>query len=251
MRDIKAALARSIHRVSAGGRFFYTDRQLYHELCRTLRPYARFWGGVPFSLPLSVSYAEFSRALEQHIAHSGMPTKLIIATQAWQPRFVGQEPDLADYGLPRVLVCSDRGIATMLIANHMHMELGCAVLSLAEAAPLPDIICAMLARDQDPQVFLLHDADLEGMTLFSHMRVRLRIPEDVTSVQVGLRPFQAVKMHLFVDRTESWTAEEWHLPGGITHFERSWVKAGLRAEVAGISPVALFRMLRQTVVLGR
>jgi hypothetical protein len=251
MPDLQKALARSIHRISAGERFFFTERQLYYELCRILRPYALFLRGIPFSLPPPISYAEFSRTLQQHISCSGMPKKLLTATQSWLPEFVGQEADLADYGLPRALVCTDRDIAAMIIANHMHMELGCAVLSLTEAAPLPDMICAMLARDQDPRVFLLHDADLEGMTLFSHVRVRLRIPEDVTPLQVGLRPFQAGKMHLFVERASSWTAEEWHLPGGLTHFERLWVKAGLRAELACISPVALFRLLRQTIVLGR
>jgi hypothetical protein len=251
MSDIRTALARSIQRVSIGGRFFFTERQLYYEFCRTLRPYAQYLRGIPFSLPLPVSYAEFSRALKHHISCGGMPTKLLAASQSLPPGFIGQQPDLADYGLPRVLVCTDRDVAEMIIANHMHMKLGCAVLSLAGAVPLADLICAMLARDQDPRVFLLHDADLEGMTLFSHLRVRLRIPEDMTPVEIGLRPFQAAKMHLFVERTDSWTGEQWHLPGGLTRFERLWVKAGLRAEVAGISPAVLFRLLRQTIVLGR
>jgi hypothetical protein len=177
-----------------------------------------------------------------------MPAKLLADSQDWQPEFVGVEPDLADYGLQRVLICTDRDIAAMLIANHIHMELGCAVLSLSEAMPLPDMICAMLARDQAPRIFLLHDADLEGMTLLSHARVRLRIPEDMSLVEVGLRPFQAMRMHLFVERTEAGTVEGWHFLDGLSHFEGWWVKAGLRATISGISPLTLFRFLRQSIV---
>jgi hypothetical protein len=251
MRDIQTDLARSIHRVSACGRFFYTERQLYHELCRTMRSFVRFWRSVPFVLPQPVSFEKFSRALKQLISCSGMPAKLLADSQDWQPEFVGVEPDLADYGLQRVLICTDRDIAAMLIANHIHMELGCAVLSLSEAMPLPDMICAMLARDQAPRIFLLHDADLEGMTLLSHARVRLRIPEDMSLVEVGLRPFQAMRMHLFVERTEAGTVEGWHFLDGLSHFEGWWVKAGLRATISGISPLTLFRFLRQSIVLGK
>lgn len=249
MRGIRATLASSAHRVSAGGRFFYTERQLYYEVCRSLRPVTRYGRGIPFCWPKPISYAEFSQALKVHVSLNGTPPMLLPEVTPCKPGFLAHEKDLADYGIPRLLVCADRNIAAMIIANHMHMELCCPALGLSDASPLPDLMCALLARTEEPRVYLLHDADMEGLTLFMRLRARLSLPATVTPVEVGLRPYQAAKTHLFVERT-GLPAEDWHLPVGFTPFEKWWVKTGLKAEVAALSPVSLFRMLRKALLLG-
>ncbi|HMK36625.1 MAG TPA: hypothetical protein VK463_16245 [Desulfomonilaceae bacterium] len=251
MAAMQTALARSIHRVSAGGRYFYTEFQLYYELCRTVRPFLKYLSAIPFALPRPIDYFEFSEILKRHVTYNGKPAGLLTEPVSWVRGFIGREPDLADYGLTRLLVCTDPHIATMLIANHMHMELGCAILSMSDALPLPDMICAMLARAADSQVYVLHDSDLHGIMLFRHARVRLQLPEPVTALEVGLRPFQCLKMHLFFHRTDSWAHDEIPVPSDCTVFEKAWMKAGLKTEIACIPPVALFRLLRRRLISGR
>ncbi len=103
------------------------------------------------------------------------------------------EPDLFDYGLPRLLVCQDQAIADMLHANDMPMESACPVVSMQEL-PLDPRVLGMLALAEDAAIYLLHGADRAGLEL--PRRVRELVPDEVLIVPLGLRPRQATTMHL-------------------------------------------------------
>ncbi|MFD9245912.1 hypothetical protein ACFV0D_29095 [Streptomyces sp. NPDC059556] len=76
------------------------------------------------------------------LSESSEPTE---PTEPWEAA-EGSEPDVYDYGLPRLLLCQDRSIAGMLLANHVHLEAACPVFAAADALPLDPRMLAALRR---------------------------------------------------------------------------------------------------------
>lgn len=186
---IGRALSVAIRRAGAPAGIRFTERQLYYELCRVLLPVHHLPRSVPFTSVPALPYRSFRTVLARH----GEIPGLLPAPRPVAP--VGghtTEPDLFDYGLPRLLVCQDPTIATMLHANDLPMESACPVVSAAELPPDPRLL-AMLGRAGDSAIYLLHDADRTGLELvrrLAGMRIGIRI------VPIGLRPRQAATLHL-------------------------------------------------------
>ena len=288
MPYLSTVLTTAIDRVSWQGRIAYTDRQLYYEVCRVLRPLpiptrrqalaatvlglipallsvrrprlaaglvlaalsapmARLVRHIPFTLAPPITFAQFSAALASYTEANGTPAGLCTPPAAWQPRVEPDEPDLYDYGLPRVLVCQHRELAHMLRTNMVHMDLACLVLASDEAFPLPDAVCAMLARAPGPFVFLLHDASPEGLALAAEFRERLEPLTAVRARSLGLRPIHARQLHLFAQRRSCPhdLPERW--PAYLSRRECGWLRAGRRAEVFAVPPVRLLPALRASM----
>ncbi|MFX0579994.1 hypothetical protein [Nocardia nepalensis] len=170
----------------------FTERQLYYEVCRILTPLHRIPRRFAFTVPAPLPYASFRVALERHGELPGLLTPA--PPRATRAGLHTPEPDLFDYGLPRLLVCESDAIAQMLRANGLPMESACPVLSAAEL-PLDPGVASMLARVEGT-IYLLHDASAEGLTFPARLAHLTDIPDGVRVVPLGLRPRQAGALHL-------------------------------------------------------
>jgi hypothetical protein len=233
--------------VGAGepGGLAFTERQLYYALCRVLRPWHRLPRRPAFTVAPPLSYRDFRAALA---AHGPVPGLLAPAPPG---RGVGRhttEPDLYDYGLPRLLVCEPAGIAHMLRANDVPMESACPVFDVAEL-PLDARLGEMLVRGEGT-IYLLHDASAHGMTFPARLPGLTDVPNGVRVVALGLRPRQAAPLHLVHGRGPV------SLPGSppgsppevaVSGVEDSWLARGRFTEVAAVAPAALLRTVHRLV----
>ncbi|WP_433682192.1 hypothetical protein [Nocardia sp. CA-119907] len=179
-------------RAAAPSGIRFTEGQLYYEVCRILTPVHRIPRRFAFTVPAPLSYASFRTALDRHGEVPGLLT--IAPPKATRAGRHTPEPDLFDYGLPRLLVCESDAIAQMLRANGLPMESACPVLSAAEL-PLDPGIAGMLASVRGT-IYLLHDASATGLTFPARLRELTEIPDGVRVVPLGLRPRQAGTLHL-------------------------------------------------------
>ncbi|MGW4768169.1 hypothetical protein ACWEO2_09005 [Nocardia sp. NPDC004278] len=179
-------------RAAAPSGIRFTERQLYYEVCRILTPVHRIPRRFAFTVPAPLSYASFRSALDRHGELPGLLT--LAPPEATRAGRHTPEPDLFDYGLPRLLVCESDAIAQMLRANGLPMESACPVLSAAEL-PLDPGIAGMLASVPGT-IYLLHDASAAGLTFPARLRELTEIPDGVRVVPLGLRPRQAGTLHL-------------------------------------------------------
>jgi hypothetical protein len=193
-RVLDRALPVAAERAGAPGELRFTERQLYYQVCRVLLPAHRLPRRLSFTLPAPVRYSAFQAALRRHGPVPGLLT-LVPARPASAGRHT-PEPDLFDYGLPRLLVCESDAIAQMLRANGIPMESACPVLSAAEL-PLDPRVAGMLTKVDRAAVYLLHDASARGLTFRTRVTELTDIPDGVRVVSLGLRPDQAAALHLF------------------------------------------------------
>lgn len=345
MRNIRRAFDVSVNNLAAEGNLRYTARQLYYEVCRTIRQprgfdlptAAALFGALslptaagfaaqkkfktttgvllaaataassfvwlrnsPHTLAPPIDFGEFIEVLE----NSEKPANLIetgsrlddifqrreaetqrsttnreqsfnsftnskisasrrlgveksVSEQAFQTfdtncqneiRADDFPPDLRLYGLPRLLVCESAEIAEMLRANQFHMESSCAVLSLPEDAPLPEIYREMLARTGSGRIFFLHDADFAAYTQILNLRERLALPAAAKLTILGLRPVHAERLHLFAGRKNSFSKSDLESVKFLSEIEKQWLAAGFCAEVATVPPARLLRVLRRLIL---
>ncbi len=235
----------------------FTERQLYYELCRTVSPLHRMPSRLPGTLPAPVSYPAFEAALRRC---GELPGLLTLTPPRIRP--AGRhtpEPDLFDYGLPRLLVCESEAVAQMLRANGLPMESACPVLSASEL-PLDPGITRMLTRTGRSAVYLLHDASTEGLTFPARLRELTDIPPGIRVVPLGLRPRQVRALHLTHQRSVAPTAtaaqhispertlEHGIVEGGrVDSSEAVWLHRGRVVELEAVRPAALLRTVHRLV----
>lgn len=192
-RMLDRLLPRAVSTATAPGGIRVTEGQLYYELCRLLVPVHRLPRRLPFTTPVPLPYSAFRATLDRH-----GPIPELLTRPAASPAGIGRhtaEPDLFDYGLPRLLICGSDDIAHMLRANGLPMESACPVLGAAEL-PLHPGMAAMLERVRGT-VYLLHEAGDDGMGFPAGVRASARLPENARIVPIGLHPRQARSLHLF------------------------------------------------------
>lgn len=191
-RIADAAVARAARAAAAPTGLRFTERQLYYEVCRTVFPAHRL-GRVPgFVVPAPVPYPTFAAA-----AARLAPPGLLVPRPA-RRRAVGAatpEPDLVDYGLPRLLICESHSVAEMLRANGLPMESACPVVSVDELPLAPEIV-SMLERAGGACIYVLHDATAAGLELPAVLPTLSPLPTRVPVVGIGLRRAQAAALHL-------------------------------------------------------
>ncbi|MQY10667.1 hypothetical protein SRB5_07790 [Streptomyces sp. RB5] len=225
---LERVIAVAARRAAAPGGIRFTERQLYYEARRVLRP-------AP-----APGLSRFTEALRGR-----EPAGLLPAADPPGPVTSGQarEPDLYAYGLPRLLVCQDRSIARMLLANHVHLEAACPVLAAQDCLPLDPRLVAALERAGDATVHVLHDASPTGIALPA--RVRETLPS-VRVASLGLVPRHVAALRLVSGRGPR-PAPPVTLPPGLRRAEADWLAAGRYAEVAAVPPAQLLRaVLRLT-----
>ncbi|WP_433600871.1 hypothetical protein ACQPXH_03480 [Nocardia sp. CA-135953] len=225
-------------RAAAPSGIRFTERQLYYEVCRLLTPTHRAPRRFACTVPAPLSYHTFRAALDR----LEMPGLLTLAPpRTNRAGLHTPEPDLFDYGLPRLLVCESDAIAQMLRANGLPMESACPVLSASEL-PLDPGIAEMLSR-VDGTIYLLHDASPHGLTFPTRLADLTEIPDSVRVVPLGLRPRQAGALHLThlrgpVPRAQVALLDPW---------ECAWLRRGRFVEVEAVRPAALLRTVHRLV----
>ncbi|MFB6889278.1 hypothetical protein ACFCX4_08190 [Kitasatospora sp. NPDC056327] len=243
---LDGALTVAAARAGAPGGLRYTERQLYYELCRVLQPLHAGPRRVPYTLAPPVRYARFAAALAAR--RDGLPGLLPpVAPPPAGPGTAAAEPDLYDYGLPRLLVCQSPEITAMLIANDLHLEAACPVVA-ADGLPLDERLTAALARAGGAVVHVLHDASPSGLACFERVR-EAHGPAgtggaDVRVRSMGLVPRHAATLHLTSGRGPH--GYRGPLPAGLRPEERAWLGSGRTIELAAVAPARLLHtVIRQ------
>ncbi|WP_299531577.1 hypothetical protein [uncultured Streptomyces sp.] len=252
-RAVEAAAARA----ALPGRVRFTERQLYYETCRLLSPSTRLPVRPARSAPPALRLTRFAGVLA---ARTGPVPGLLapVAPDAFRPPAGSgrHESDLYAYGVPRLLLCQDRDIAAMLLANQIHLEAACPVFPVADA-PAPDgPLVAALVRARGATVHVLHDASPAGIALPQRVRAALGPLPGVRVASMGLVPRHAAALRLPSGRGPSYASgvrdAMGPLPAGLRPDEAAWLDRGRFAEVAAVPPARLLRaVLRMTRGLSR
>lgn len=145
-------------------------------------------GSPTVSVPAEQFNRMWARWQQIHSAPEGV---IVRRTETRAPR--PAEPDLADYSFDRAVICDRARTADLLIANNVHFENNCAVLSVGGYPPGPfETIRAMLRKNPRLQAFALHDATGPGCRLAHDLATSPEWFKDLATVtDVGLRPSHA------------------------------------------------------------
>ncbi|MFD5033941.1 hypothetical protein ACFWM0_26585 [Streptomyces sp. NPDC058405] len=252
-RLLGRALSIAVARAGAPGRIRFTERQLYYELCRVLRPPHAVPRAVPLTPAPPVRYERFAEALRRKGEVPGLLTPAPAGiTGARRESRAPQEPDLYDYGLPRLLVCQSRSVARMLLANDVHLEAACPVFA-SDDLPLDPRLVAGLGSVEGATVHVLHDASVAGIALTARVRADvLGVPggpggPGVRVASMGLVPRHAAALHLISVRGPAPEAGRDTLPSALEPRELEWLAGGRFAEVESVPPARLLRTVLRLV----
>lgn len=280
MRDaiLDRVLRTAAEKAAAPGQLRFTERQLYYEVCRVLTPWHRAPRQARFTSPPALTYEAYLAALRRHGPGS---VDGLLPPVVPKPRQVAgrhtPEPDLFDYGLPRLLVCESDDIAAMLRANGVPTESACPVYGASEL-PLDPGVLRMLTLAGRATVYLLHDASARGLTFPARFARSVDVPDGVRVVPLGLRPRQAGALHLVHGRGPAYAAVpaafsavgsavgsgpgpgsragagpgpgsglDPGLASALGRWERDWLRRGRFVEVAAVSPASLLRTVHRLV----
>ncbi|MFI1395388.1 hypothetical protein [Streptomyces sp. NPDC020681] len=245
-RPLERAITVAATRAAAPGGIRFTERQLYYETCRVLRPTPAILHRIPRTPAPPLRLSRFTRALDT-LGRDAVPGLLPEPTPGPRPGDEApREPDLYDYGLPRLLVCQDRSIARMLLANHIHLEAGCPVLAAEDLPPTPRLMAA-LEQAEGATVHVVHDAGAAGIALPAHVRAALGPVPGVRVSSLGLVPRHAAALHLVSGRRPDPVPPTGPLPAGLRPQEVTWLAEGRFTQVAAVPPAQLLRtVLRLT-----
>ncbi|GAB7102462.1 hypothetical protein JCM4814A_07760 [Streptomyces phaeofaciens JCM 4814] len=240
---LERAITVAARRAAAPGNLRFTERQLYYETCRVLRPTPAPVRRIPHSPAPPLRLSRFTEALRGREPAGLLPAPVTAAPTIGGP---AREPDLYAYGLPRLLICQDRAIAGMLLANHAHLEAACPVLSAEDDLPLDPRLVAALERAEGATVHVLHDASPTGIALPARVRDALG-PASARVASLGLVPRHAEALRLVSGRRPAPVPPLAPLPRGLRPAEAAWLAGGRFAEVAAVPPARLLRaVLRLT-----
>ncbi|MGP3690104.1 hypothetical protein ACTVZO_36320 [Streptomyces sp. IBSNAI002] len=250
-RLLAVAIDAAAARAADPGGLRFTERQLYYETCRVLSPAEPLLRRVPGSPRPPLPLRSFTRALDAR-GRETVPGLLPAASRSKEAtdltRSGPSEPDLYDYGLPRLLLCQDRSIAAMLLANHVHLEAACPVLAAPDALPLAPVLLSALERADGATVHVLHDASPEGVTLPARVRAALGPAPGVRVGSLGLVPRHAAALRLPSGRgpaPDPAAGADW--PGALRPREAAWLARGRFVQLAAVPPARLVRtVLRLT-----
>ncbi|MFF4764019.1 hypothetical protein [Streptomyces sp. NPDC001292] len=239
---LERAITAAARSAASPGNIRFTERQLYYETCRVLRPTPAPVRRIPHSPAPPLRLSRFTEALRGREPAGLLPLPAATPTIGGPSR----EPDLYTYGLPRLLICQDRSIARMLLANHVHLEAACPVLSAEDDLPLDTRLVEALERTEGATVHVLHDASPAGIALPARVREALG-PVPVRVASLGLVPRHAEALRLVSGRRPGPVPPLGPMPSGLRPSEVDWLAEGRFAEVAAVPPARLLRaVLRLT-----
>ncbi len=161
------------------------------------------------------------------------------------------DPEVSAYSFDRAIVCDSDQIAQFLIANNVHFENNCAILSISSyPQSIFDTVIEMLRRNADLKVYALHNASPAGVGLLHQLRTSPKWFADqaVTIFDLGISPRQILETRdMFVQQSEEMAQTARQLPDtvrqGLTAEELAWLDAGNFVELESFTPQRLLRVV--------
>ena len=199
----------------------------------------------------TISKTMLNAWLEQWQRVNPSPAKLL-PTPGRAHALTPVDDDVTAYSFDRVLVCDSVAIAQLLIANNIHFEHNCAVLSITG---YPRTIFAttmtMLRRNPDLQVIALHNCSPRGMALVHELRTSPDWFAENTPVifDLGLLPRQieAARQQAYIQvSTESAQVAQGlsaEVRQSLSETELQWLEAGYFVELESFTPQKLMQIV--------
>ncbi|MEG3977996.1 hypothetical protein QT970_25755 [Microcoleus sp. herbarium8] len=151
----------------------------------------------------------------------------------------------------RAIICDSDEIAQFLIANNVHLENNCAILSISGYPQnIFDSTMEMLRQNADLKVYALHNTSPDGVGLVDQIRTNLDwfAEQKVTILDLGFSPSQILeKPNMFVQKSQAMAETARQLPYAVrldlTAEELAWLDAGNFVELESFSPQELLSMV--------
>ncbi len=203
-----------------------------------------------FSEVLLVNQADSDKWLRDWQRVNGALEKLLPAPrQEALPASI--DPEVSAYSFDRAIICDSDEIAQFLIANNIHFENNCAILSISGyPQSIFDTVIEMLRRNADLKVYALHDANPAGVSLVHQLRTSPNwfANQAVTIFDLGISPRQILETRdMFVQQSQTMAQSARQLPDavrqGLTAEELAWLDAGNFVELESFTPQRLLRVV--------
>jgi hypothetical protein len=161
------------------------------------------------------------------------------------------DPEVSAYSFDRAIVCDSDEIAQFLIANNVHFENNCAIISISGyPQSIFDTVIEMLRRNADLKVYALHNANPAGVGLVHQLRTSSNwfANQQVTIFDLGISPRQILESRdMFVQQSQTMAQSARQLPDavrqGLTAEELAWLDAGNFVELESFTPQKLLRVV--------
>lgn len=161
------------------------------------------------------------------------------------------DPEVSAYSFDRAIVCDNDEIAQFLIANNVHFENNCAILSISGyPQSIFDTVIEMLRRNADLKVYALHDANPAGVSLVHQLRTSPNwfANQAVTIFDLGISPRQILETRdMFVQQSPTMAQSARQLPDAVrqnlTAEELAWLDAGNFVVLESFTPQKLLRVV--------
>ncbi|MDB9511117.1 hypothetical protein PN499_07980 [Kamptonema animale CS-326] len=159
--------------------------------------------------------------------------------------------EVSAYSFDRAIVCDSDEIAQFLIANNIHFENNCAILSISGyPRSIFKTVIQMLRRNPDLKVYALHNASPIGVSLVHQLRTNPDwfANQEVTIFDLGISPRQILEnRNLFVQKSVAMAETARQLPDtvrqSLTAKELAWLDAGNFVELESFTPQRLLRVV--------
>jgi hypothetical protein len=184
---------------------------------------------------------------------NGSPARLLSPPSAPASLVPGVSADeITAYSFDRVLVCDSVAIAQLLIANNIHFEHNCAVLSISGYPQgIFATTMAMLRRNPDLQVIALHNCSPSGVALINQLRNSPDWYLDSAQVifDLGILPRQIAaargQAYIQVSADSAQNAREMppEVSKQLTTTELEWLKAGYFVDLESFTPKKLMQIV--------
>ena len=205
---------------------------------------------------ITITDAMLDDWLQQWQRFNPPPTRLLPPPSASASLAPAAADDVTAYSFDRVLVCDSVAIAQLLIANNIHFEHNCAVLSISG---YPQAIfattMAMLRRNPDLQVIALHNCSPSGVALINELRTSPDWYLDSGQVifDLGLLPRQvaAARGHDYIqvsaDSAQSARVMPPEVVKQLSATELKWLEAGYFVDLESFTPQKLMHIVSQGI----
>jgi hypothetical protein len=201
--------------------------------------------------PRTVSQTTLNTWLEQWQRVNPSPAKLLPPPGS-APVLTPVDDDVTAYSFDRVLVCDSVAIAQLLIANNIHFEHNCAVLSITGyPRAIFATTMAMLRRNPDLQVIALHNCSPPGVALINELRTSPDWFLDSTPVifDLGMLPRQiaAARGQAYIQISADFAQAARVMPPEVsqqlTATELEWLEAGYFVDLESFTPKKLMQIV--------
>lgn len=166
--------------------------------------------------------------------------------------------EITNYSFDRVLVCDRDELAYLLIANNLHFEHNCAIVSIHHYPQgIFETLMTMLRRNPQLQVFALHDASPRGIQLLDSLRQPDWFPDPAIPIyDLGLLPRQVFQQKRPFFEQSPTQAEQAKMLSprirqSLTPEEIAWLEAGNTMAIDLFSPQRLLRVVAQGISRSR